>query len=133
MFTAAKIRNGSTYFANHLSANDYYAQGERVKGEWLGKGTESLGLSGEVRPEAFEALRINQRPGTGDRLTPRTKEMRQPTLARESRSEVRQRRLSRIFHIFAADFLLPRPTEVEEKGFACGLWRSARCKGPSVQ
>ena len=63
MFTAAKIRNGSTYFANHLSANDYYAQGERVKGEWLGKGAESLGLSGEVRPEAFEALRVNQRPG----------------------------------------------------------------------
>ena len=81
MFTAAKIRNGSTYFANHLSANDYYAQGERVKGEWLGRGAESLGLSGEVRPEAFEALRVNQRPGTGDRLTPRTKEMRLPTLA----------------------------------------------------
>ena len=81
MFTAAKIRNGSTYFANHLSANDYYAQGERVKGEWLGKGADSLGLSGEVRPEAFEALRVNQRPGTGDRLTPRTKEMRLPTLA----------------------------------------------------
>jgi conjugative relaxase-like TrwC/TraI family protein len=81
MFTAAKIRNGSTYFANHLSANDYYAQGERVKGEWVGKGAEALGLSGEVRPEAFEALRVNQRPGTGDRLTPRTKEMRQPTLA----------------------------------------------------
>lgn len=53
MFTAAKIRNGCTYFANHLSANDYYAQGERVVGEWLGKGAESLGLSGEVRPEAF--------------------------------------------------------------------------------
>ena len=80
MITAAKIRNGSTYFANHLSANDYYAQGERVTGQWLGKGAESLGLSGEVRPEAFEALRVNQRPGSGDRLTPRTKEMRQPTL-----------------------------------------------------
>jgi conjugative relaxase-like TrwC/TraI family protein len=90
MFTAAKIRNGSTYFANHLSANDYYAQGERVKGEWLGKGAESLGLSGEVRPEAFEALRVNQRPGTGDRLTPRTKELRQPTLA-EAAQEFRQK------------------------------------------
>jgi conjugative relaxase-like TrwC/TraI family protein len=40
-----------------------------------------LGLSGEVRPEAFEALRVNQRPDTSNRLTPRTKEMRQPTLA----------------------------------------------------
>ena len=44
MFTSAKIRNGSTYLDNHLSANDYYAKGERVKGEWVGKGAESLGL-----------------------------------------------------------------------------------------
>jgi hypothetical protein len=72
MFTSAKIRNGSTYLENHLSANDYYAKGERVTGQWLGKGAESLGLSGEVRPEAFEALRVNQRPGTGERLTPRS-------------------------------------------------------------
>ena len=51
-----------------------------MKGEWVGKGAESLGLSGEVRPEDFEALRVNLRPDTGERLTPRTKEMRQPTL-----------------------------------------------------
>jgi len=81
MFTSAKIRNGSTYLENHLSANDYYAQGEGVTGEWVGKGAESLGLSGEVRPEDFEALRVNLRPGTGERLTPRTKEARKPTLA----------------------------------------------------
>ena len=86
MFTSAKIRNGSTYLENHLSANDYYAKGERVTGEWVGKGAESLGLSGEVRPEDFEALRINQRPGTGERLTPRTKETRQPTLAEAARA-----------------------------------------------
>ncbi|MGA7905594.1 MAG: MobF family relaxase [Terrimicrobiaceae bacterium] len=81
MFTSAKIRNGSTYLENHLSANDYYAQGERVTGEWVGKGAESLGLSGEVHPEDFEALRVNLRPRTGERLTPRTKEARKPTLA----------------------------------------------------
>ena len=73
MFTSAKIRNGSTYLENHLSANDYYAKGERVKGQWVGQGAESLGLTGEVRPEDFEALRVNQRPGTSERLTPRTK------------------------------------------------------------
>ena len=39
MFTSAKIRNGSTYLENHLSANDYYAKGERVKGEWVGTGS----------------------------------------------------------------------------------------------
>ena len=66
MFTSAKIRNGSTYLENHLSANDYYAKGERVKGQWVGQGAESLGLTGEVRPEDFEALRVNQRPGTGN-------------------------------------------------------------------
>ena len=53
MFTSAKIHNGSTYLDNHLSANDYYAQGERVKGEWLGKGAEALGLSGEVQPRGL--------------------------------------------------------------------------------
>ena len=96
MFTSAKIRNGSTYLENHLSANDYYAKGERVKGEWVGQGAESLGLSGEVRPEDFEALRVNQRPGTGERLTPRTKEMRQPTLA-EAAQAFREKE-GRIWH-----------------------------------
>ena len=43
MFTSAKIRNGSTYFANHLSANDYYAQGERVKGSGWEKVRSRLG------------------------------------------------------------------------------------------
>ena len=51
MFTSAKIRSGSTYLVSHLSANDYYAKGERVTGEWVGEGAGSLGLSGEVRPE----------------------------------------------------------------------------------
>ncbi|MGA9575995.1 MAG: MobF family relaxase, partial [Terrimicrobiaceae bacterium] len=32
-------------------------------------------------PEDFEALRVNLRPRTGERLTPRTKEARKPTLA----------------------------------------------------
>src|SRR3981081_244987 len=86
MFTSAKIRNGSTYLENHLSANDYYAKGERVKGQWMGQGAESLRLTGEVRPEDFEALRVNQRPGTLERLTPRTKGMRQPTLMEAARA-----------------------------------------------
>ncbi len=90
MFTSAKIRNGSTYLANHLSANDYYAKGEKVTGEWVGQGAESLGLSGEVSAADFEALRVNQRPGTGERLTPRTKETRMPTLT-EARQAFREK------------------------------------------
>jgi len=76
MFTRAKIYNGGTYLKNHLRANDYYSKGERVSGEWVGLGAEKLGLSGEVTPEQFEALRSNHHPLNGEQLTPRTKETR---------------------------------------------------------
>ena len=85
MFTSAKIRNGSTYLADHLSTNDYYAKGERVTGEWVGKGAESLGLSGKVRPEDFEALRLNLRPDTGERLTPGPRKHVNPRVSRRPR------------------------------------------------
>jgi len=86
MFTSAKIRNGSTYLSNHLSANDYYAKGEKVTGQWVGKGSESLGLIGVVSPEDFEALRVNRRPGSAERLTPRTKETRMVTFQEAARA-----------------------------------------------
>lgn len=71
MFTMAKIRNGATYLGNHLSANDYYAEGEKVRGEWIGQGARMLGLRGEVMSDQFEALRCNERPNSNERLTPR--------------------------------------------------------------
>jgi conjugative relaxase-like TrwC/TraI family protein len=77
MFTMAKISSGDTYLENHLRANDYYSKGERVSGTWVGTGAEKLGLNGEVMPEQFEALRTNQNPLTGDKLTPRNKETRE--------------------------------------------------------
>ena len=43
MFTCAKIRDGSTYLSSHLSANDYYAEGEHVTGTWIGKGAKLIG------------------------------------------------------------------------------------------
>jgi conjugative relaxase-like TrwC/TraI family protein len=73
MFTMAKIRDGSTYLGNHLSANDYYAEGEKVRGEWIGLGAGMLGLQGEVRPDQFEALRRNERPDSRERLTPQNR------------------------------------------------------------
>jgi len=79
VFTMAKIRNGSTYLANHLSANDYYSAKEEVAGEWVGEGAQRIGLGcrsiGSV-DEAFERLRLNQNPLTGRRLSPRTGEGR---------------------------------------------------------
>jgi len=80
MFTRAKIYGGDSYFKNHLSANDYYAEGERIAGRWIGQGAVALELHGEVTSEQFKALRKNLRPGTSKRLTPRTKETREPNM-----------------------------------------------------
>jgi conjugative relaxase-like TrwC/TraI family protein len=90
MFTRAKIYNGGVYLENHLRANDYYSKGERVTGTWVGVGAEKLGLNGEVTPEQFEALRTNQNPLTGEKLTPRTKETREAS-THEAEVEFRKR------------------------------------------
>lgn len=75
MFTMAKIRDGRTYLSHHLSANDYYAEGEAVVGTWCGAGAKLLGLLGRpvpARDAAFESLRMNLHPETGKTLTERT-------------------------------------------------------------
>ena len=71
MITVSQIRNGGGYLSRHLSANDYYSEGERVEGYWMGKGAEKLGLRGKVEEAQFEALRTNLHPFTGQKLTPR--------------------------------------------------------------
>ena len=74
MFTMAKLRDGSTYLANHLSANDYYSEKESVAGVWVGQGAKRLGLAGRgigAHDEAFERLRCNRHPLTGRKLTAR--------------------------------------------------------------
>jgi conjugative relaxase-like TrwC/TraI family protein len=78
MFTMAKIRDGSTYLAKHLAANDYYCENETVAGTWIGRGAERLGLPGEISGEdsAFEALRNNRNPSDGSKLTPRDSDER---------------------------------------------------------
>jgi conjugative relaxase-like TrwC/TraI family protein len=79
--------------AQHLAANDYYAEGEKVTGHWIGQGAEYLQLDGAVKAEDFEALRRNVKPGMNDRLTPRTKETRQAN-SREA-AEAFQRKYKR--------------------------------------
>jgi conjugative relaxase-like TrwC/TraI family protein len=80
MFTRAKIFGGGSYLKNHLTRNDYYAEGEKVTGHWIGHGAEWLWLDGEVEAEQFEALRENLHPETGKRLTPRTMDTRIPNM-----------------------------------------------------
>ena len=51
VFTRARIYNGASYLANHLTANDYYAEGEKVTGHWIGRGAELLrGATNKLRP-----------------------------------------------------------------------------------
>jgi conjugative relaxase-like TrwC/TraI family protein len=78
MFTMAKIRNGGTYLARHLSANDYYSEREKVVGAWTGQGAEQLGLETPIHPDdsAFESLRNNRNPMDTGKLTPRDGEDR---------------------------------------------------------
>lgn len=73
MFTLAKIKDGRTYLDQHLSANDYYAEKETVKGVWIGRGAERLGILGHeiaAGDVAFERFRRNLTP-EGKRLTAR--------------------------------------------------------------
>ncbi|MGB8169001.1 MAG: MobF family relaxase, partial [Chthoniobacteraceae bacterium] len=61
------------YYTEGLRREDYYSEGQEVAGKWHGKAAKVLGLSGQVTPDAFAALVENRHPGTGERLTPRTK------------------------------------------------------------
>jgi conjugative relaxase-like TrwC/TraI family protein len=80
MFTSAKIKDGSTYLGNHLSANDYYSKGETVQGVWVGKAAEVFDLAGQKIASgnlAFENLRNNRMPfDEHQKLTPRDTENR---------------------------------------------------------
>ena len=74
----AKIRDGSTYLDNHLCANDYYAEGESVAGQWQGQLATRLGLAEgqkiQAGDQAFRQLRENVNPATGEKLTQRNVE-----------------------------------------------------------
>jgi len=68
MLTIRAMSDGKGYSSRHLEHNDYYSEGERVAGEWNGRGAELLGLSGAVNTADFEALRQGLNPSTGEFL-----------------------------------------------------------------
>ncbi|WP_433971868.1 MobF family relaxase [Tunturiibacter lichenicola] len=53
-------------FAN--AKENYYTEGERVRGEWQGRLAERWGLSGEVQEQQFTRLSEGQHPSTGEQL-----------------------------------------------------------------
>ena len=74
MFSAVAHKNladAEQYFDEHLAQNDYYAAGEIRPGQWVGVGTERLGLKSVVTREQFHALCENRNPNGDERLTQR--------------------------------------------------------------
>jgi conjugative relaxase-like TrwC/TraI family protein len=73
MLRVIPSRNAKEYYTQSLKREDYYTEGQEITGNWQGTGAEKLGLSGPVTSEAFEQLCDNLKPGTGERLTQRTR------------------------------------------------------------
>jgi conjugative relaxase-like TrwC/TraI family protein len=69
--TQFNLKNAEEYFEEHLAVGDYYDEGQRVAGEWIGLGAERLGLAGKVLAEDFLRLCENQHPASGETLTQR--------------------------------------------------------------
>ncbi|HTF67957.1 MAG TPA: relaxase domain-containing protein [Edaphobacter sp.] len=65
------MAGGESYARNHLSNNDYYAVGETITGEWIGRGAQLLGLEGAVSMDQFDAIRQGNDPATGEFLRQR--------------------------------------------------------------
>jgi conjugative relaxase-like TrwC/TraI family protein len=73
MLTLSKPISASQAQAYHKSefANakeNYYTEGERVRGEWQGQLAERYGLKGEVNEQQFARLSEGQHPETGEAL-----------------------------------------------------------------
>ena len=53
-------------FAN--AQDNYYSEGDRIRGEWHGRLAQEWGLRGEVQEEHFQRLANGQHPVTGEQL-----------------------------------------------------------------
>ena len=73
VWTMGKMRDGAQWLSNHYAANDYYCEGEKVVGTWVGKGAEILRIEGrsiEPQDEAFLAIFSGKAP-SGEKLKQR--------------------------------------------------------------
>jgi conjugative relaxase-like TrwC/TraI family protein len=69
--TQYNLKNAKEYFEEHLCVGDYYGEGQRVTGEWVGLGAARLGLTKTVGAKAFLRLCENRHPQSGETLTQR--------------------------------------------------------------
>ncbi|MGH9726288.1 MAG: MobF family relaxase, partial [Candidatus Acidiferrales bacterium] len=73
MLTISKPLSASQAQAYHAeefgnARENYYTQGDEIRGEWHGRLAEQWGLRGEVREEHFKRLSDGQHPITGEQL-----------------------------------------------------------------
>jgi conjugative relaxase-like TrwC/TraI family protein len=66
-----KGMSGVGAISAYLSNSDYYSEGEKITGQWMGRGAELLGLRGAVELADLEAVLEGNNPRTGDYLKPR--------------------------------------------------------------
>ena len=71
MLTIRAMTGGEGYAQRHLQQSDYYDQNRTVEGKWHGRGTELVGLKGEVTSEDFEAVGQGLDAQTGEFLRQR--------------------------------------------------------------
>jgi conjugative relaxase-like TrwC/TraI family protein len=103
--TQYNLKNAQEYFEEHLCAGDYYSEGQRIRGQWFGKGAEALGLRGDVGRDEFLALCENHHPQTGESLTQRRKNLRREV---DDNGAERNAANRRVFY----DFTLSPPKSV---------------------
>ncbi len=77
MFNMTKIKAvngaGKAFYANHLAANDYYSEQEKVEGMWMGRLASKFDLMmRSVETETFSLFQRNINPETMEKLTQRT-------------------------------------------------------------
>lgn len=119
--TQTNLKNAKGYFEEHLSVGDYYAEDERVQGEWIGEGAALLGLSGKVRRDEFLALCENLHPKSGEQLT-----QRRNTVRTDGAAEVANRR---VFY----DFTLSPPKSVSVAALVGGDERIVSAHASAVK
>ncbi len=76
MLTISKPLSASQAHSYHAeefgnARENYYTEGEQIRGEWHGRLAEQWGLRGEVREEHFQRLSEGQHPITGEQLVRR--------------------------------------------------------------
>ena len=73
MVTISKPISASQAQAYHReqfqnARENYYTEGDKIRGEWHGKLAAKWGLEGEVNEEHFARLAEGQHPQTGEQL-----------------------------------------------------------------